>query len=195
MQVSIIMIIIFNHCFFTCRVLIRNPKLGHCLLHSYSKLRYVASHKYFKSSGRKGLLVPYKFLNCTKTDQYLGVFGGSGTSINGTGRRPASKWTRRLCWISPSFEQQHPRAAMAIQAAPSPPWIYEKSKEKFLEKWLHLNKILVESGLRHEKGPHDILGSRAGPCTFFSSKKARTQDEMRTPFQRNRYTILDSVLN
>ena len=76
MQVSIIMIIIFNHCFFTCRVLIRNPKLGHCLLHSYSKLRYVASHKYFKSSGRKGLLVPYKFLNCTKTDQYLGVFGG-----------------------------------------------------------------------------------------------------------------------
>ena len=159
MQVSIIMIIIFNHCFFTCRVLIRNPKLGHCLLHSYSKLRYVASHKYFKSSGRKGLLVPYKFLNCTKTDQYLGVFGGSGTSINGTGRRPASKWTRRLCWISPSFEQQHPRAAMAIQAAPSPPWIYEKSKEKFLEKWLHLNKILVESGLRHEKGPHDILGS------------------------------------
>jgi hypothetical protein len=84
---------------------------------------------------------------------------------------------------------------MAIQAAPSPPWIYEKSKEKFLEKWLHLNKILVESGLRHEKGPHDILGSRAGPCTFFSSKKARTQDEMRTPFQRNHFTILDSVMN
>ena len=73
----------FLYCFFISKVLIGNQNLGYqWVLHCYSKLRYIASHKYFKSSGRKGLLVPYKFLICTKTNQYLGVLRGSGTSIN-----------------------------------------------------------------------------------------------------------------
>ena len=59
------------------------------------------------------------------------------TACNKCSIRKASRTTKRICWVSPAFRAEHPRAAGAVDAAPFPPWTVIFDKQAFLETCHH----------------------------------------------------------
>ncbi len=81
--------------------------------------------------------------------------------------RKASASTKRIFWMSPAFRAERPRAASALQCAPSN-WTWIESKTNFLETWMIISISSIQL-----KPPCHQAGSHA---TFIPGTSSPVQD-------------------